>query len=264
VSGPLPDGWGATTARDDSLTRTYIEAFGDFIEGLGQAVGHATARTDGFVARDSHQPSAWENSAVLLRPVVDQDDPLLDEVAAFFAPDEEHTPFLVMSATPLPSLAARGWSLMGHPPLMLRPAAPADVPSPHGLDIVAVRDADTLTAFEETMIAAFPVPEMHGRRSLETPIMNVDDYQMWVGLLDGVPVATAAAQVTSTIVHVEWISVLPSARGRGIGEAMTWKATLAAPERPAMLIASDLGQPIYERMGYLRLSRFTLWMGVRS
>jgi hypothetical protein len=31
-----------------------------------------------------------------------------------------------------------------------------------------------------------------------------------------------------------------------------------------MLIASDLGQPVYERMGYLRLSRFTLWVGKRG
>jgi len=31
-----------------------------------------------------------------------------------------------------------------------------------------------------------------------------------------------------------------------------------------MLIASDPGQPVYERMGYLRLSRFTLWVGARK
>jgi len=28
-----------------------------------------------------------------------------------------------------------------------------------------------------------------------------------------------------------------------------------------MLFASDLGRPTYERMGYLRLSRLTLWIG---
>jgi hypothetical protein len=38
---------------------------------------------------------------------------------------------------------------------------------------------------------------------------------------------------------------------------------MADPARPAMLIASDLGQPVYERMGYVRLTRFTLWVGSR-
>jgi hypothetical protein len=34
--------------------------------------------------------------------------------------------------------------------------------------------------------------------------------------------------------------------------------------KPAILIASDLGQPVYERMGYLQLSRLTLWIGRRD
>jgi hypothetical protein len=62
---------------------------------------------------------------------------------------------------------------------------------------------------------------------------------------------------------VEWISTRPEARGRGIGAAVTWAATLADPALPAMLIASDAGQPVYERMGYLRVTRFTLWFRAR-
>lgn len=53
-------------------------------------------------------------------------------------------------------------------------------------------------------------------------------------------------------------------RGRGYGETMTWHATLADAEAPSMLIASDLGRPTYERMGYLTLARFTPWAGARA
>jgi hypothetical protein len=260
----LPDGWGPTTPRDDTLTRAYVEAFGDMIEKFGTAIGLPTMRTEAFVAYDSHVPNLWQNIAVLLHPVVDPKDPVLDELRAFFAPDEEQTAFLLMSATHTPNLAARGWTPLGHPPLMMRPPAPATPPAPDGLEIVEVRDAETLTTFNETMIAAFPVPEMQGRRGYERPIVDVDGYRMWLGRLDGEPVGTSAAHVTDTFVDVEWISVMPNARGRHVGEAMTWKATLARPEVPAMLIASDLGQPVYERMGYLRLSRFTLWAGARG
>ena len=59
---------------------------------------------------------------------------------------------------------------------------------------------------------------------------------------------------------VEIVATLESARGRGIGAAVTWAATLADPSLPALLVASDLGRPVYTRMGYLTLSRATVWL----
>ena len=53
--------------------------------------------------------------------------------------------------------------------------------------------------------------------------------------------------------------MLRAHRGSGIGEAMTWAATLADPTAPAMFMASDAGQPIYLRMGYVSVLRMTLW-----
>ena len=41
---------------------------------------------------------------------------------------------------------------------------------------------------------------------------------------------------------------------------MTWAATLADPERPAVLVASDDGRPTYERMGYVAVARWTAWL----
>ena len=58
---------------------------------------------------------------------------------------------------------------------------------------------------------------------------------------------------------VECISTVSSARGRGYGEALTWAATLVDPTLPAVLFASDLGRPVYERMGFLPVSRWTFW-----
>jgi hypothetical protein len=260
----LPDGWGPDSPVDDTLARAYAESWATLTEDLGKAGGHATKRTPDFVAYDSHQPFPFVNPSVLLRPVLDAADPLLDEVSEFFAPDDDNTPFLVLSATPLPSLAERGWHLMGHPPLMLRPAGPADVPAPEGLEIVEVRDADALAEFDRTMIDAYPVPAMQGRTQFSAGVLDAPGWRMWLGYVDGTPVATAAAHVMDAFVDVEWISTRADYRGRRIGEAMTWQATLAAPDRPAMLFASDDGQPVYERMGYLRLSRLTLWIGTRG
>ena len=41
---------------------------------------------------------------------------------------------------------------------------------------------------------------------------------------------------------------------------VTQAAALADPTVPAVLIASDLGRPVYERLGFLPVSRWTLWM----
>ncbi len=260
----LPDGWGGDTPVDDTLVRAYAEAYADLAEALGTAMDAPTVRTEEFVAFDTHQPFPFVNVAVLLRPVFEVTDPLLDDVAAFFAPDDEQTPFLVWSATPLPDLRTRSWALMGHPPLMLRPAGPADVPAPEGLELVEVRDADTLATFDATLIEAYPVPEMTGRRQFGPGVLDAPGWRLWLAMLDGKPVGTAAAHVTDAFVDVEWISLRPEARGRRIGEALTWIATLAETDRPAMLFASDLGQPTYQRMGYASLSRLTLWVGTRS
>jgi hypothetical protein len=58
---------------------------------------------------------------------------------------------------------------------------------------------------------------------------------------------------------VEWVSTRSQHRRWGIGQALTWAATLAAPELPAVLIASDDGQGVYESMGFVRLLRLIMW-----
>ena len=64
-------------------------------------------------------------------------------------------------------------------------------------------------------------------------------------------------------IDVEFISTRESARGRGIGRALTATATVAEPTLPSMLISSDPGRNVYERLGYLPLLRFSLWAGHR-
>ena len=57
-------------------------------------------------------------------------------------------------------------------------------------------------------------------------------------ILDGLAFAMAAHSAGG-VTLVEYIASLPAARGRGAGAAVTWAATLADPDRPAVLIASD-------------------------
>ena len=99
------------------------------------------------------------------------------------------------------------------------------------------------------MTAAYPIPEMMGRRQFAPDVLDADGWHMWLGMVGDEPVGTAAAHVTDTFVDVEWISLHEGYRGRRIGEALTWTATLVQPELPAMLFASDLGQLTYRADG---------------
>jgi GNAT superfamily N-acetyltransferase len=74
------------------------------------------------------------------------------------------------------------------------------------------------------------------------------------------PLATATAYAAHGVTLVENVAVLPEARGKGAGAAVTWAATMSDQSQPAVLIASDDGQPVYQRLGYLRLERWTVWL----
>ena len=92
----------------------------------------------------------------------------------------------------------------------------------------------------------------------DTRILD-SDIRLWVGYEGDRAVGTAGVIVAHGVNDVEWISVYDDCRGKGYGAALTWAATLADPSLPAVLIASDPGQPVYERMGYLRLTRMSVW-----
>ena len=182
--------------------------------------------------RRRHQPFPFVNVAVLLRPVLDADDPVLDEIAEFYAPDDEGTPFLVWSATPTPSFADRGLGARwGTRRSCCARAGPADVPEPDGLEIVEVHDADDARRFDRDDDRGVPGAG-DGRAPSRSATACSTRRVGTCGSASSTdePVGTAAAHVTDSFVDVEWISTAPEYRGRRIGEALTWAATLAAPD----------------------------------
>jgi hypothetical protein len=65
------------------------------------------------------------------------------------------------------------------------------------------------------------------------------------------------------VLRVHAVATAADARVRGYGEALSWAATLFRPDLPATLQASDMGLPIYRRMGYEVFGDFTVWEGPR-
>ena len=252
----LTHGWEPDLAADDSVLRSFVLSIAARGEAMARAVDGRDRRWDDLAVADPASPVLFDNSAVLLQPpcYTDIDDAM--ERALAFYPQERH--FVLLSAWPTPDLRAFGFELMGHPPFMLRPAGGSAPSLPTGLTIRRVDDRDTLDDFVATLAEAYPMPEARGT-ALADPSVVGGAITMFVGYLEGRPVATAGTHVSHGVNDVEWVSTLPTCRGRGIGAALTWSATLVDPSLPAVLIASDDGQPVYEAMGYVRVQRLTMW-----
>ena len=252
----LTHGWEPDLDDGDSLLRRYVMATADRAALIATAAGGRVERTESVALADPDSAVFFDNAAVLLQPpgYVDLRS-ALEHVLAFYPP-ERH--FVLMSAWPTEDLSPSGLELMGHPPLMFRPAGGAAPPLPAGLSIREVDDGASLAEFIATLVDAYPMPGGE-RTPIADPSILGGPLRFFTGYVDGVAVATSGARIGPGIVDVEWVSTREAHRRRGFGAAVTWAATLAEPSLPAVLIASDDGQPVYEAMGYVRLLRLTLW-----
>jgi hypothetical protein len=246
----LTTGWERDVPAADSLLRAYVLASAGRAGYMASCAGGREQRWDDLAVADPRSPVLWDNAAVLLQPpqYVDMDD-VLDRLTGFYPP-ERH--FVLMSAWPAGDLRGTGLELM------FRPAGGSGPPVPDGLEIVRVSGQRTLDDFVRTVVEAYPMPGAEGTVLSDLALLD-GPIALFVGYLDGEPVATSGSYTEHGIVDVEWVSARPECRGRGVGGALAWAATAVSPADPAMLIASDEGQPVYQRIGYLRLQRLTMW-----
>lgn len=262
----LEDGCRPGTPDGDNLVLAYARAEAAAFASLTTAKGGRVLDDDetGLHLRDMGVETPFGNVALITRPVVDADTPdVIDRLRSFYA-GGSGGPYLVLSPWRTTDWAQYGMTRVGHPPLMFRPTSPVATLA-DGLAIVDVDNADRLADFERTLIEAYPTPEMQPwvRGAMFDPAVLDTDWRLFVGYQGDRPVGTAAAFVSPVLNLVELVSVRDELRGRGYGAALTAAASVAAPDRPAMLIASDHGRSIYDQLGYLALQRHTLWLGHR-
>jgi GNAT superfamily N-acetyltransferase len=79
---------------------------------------------------------------------------------------------------------------------------------------------------------------------------------------DGEPVASVMVVDHEGNADVELVAVIPRARGRGLSRKLLAHALADAAERgceTTTLIASTMGRPVYERLGYAPLGQLHMW-----
>jgi len=253
----LRAGWEPETPVEDTAIRRFLANWVAASAAPVTAMGGQVRTSDGFAASNLGRPAGFFNGTTLLAPLGDHTvDPTMAAINDLYA---ESSPgeVLLFSAWPTPDLREHGWQLEGHPPLMLRPAGPAN-PRPSELDITEVRDAAGLRAFEHVMVYGYPLDGIDVG-FIDEAVLADNRMHYWVGWQDDQPVAAVGSFVDSGVNDITLLATLPEHRGHGHGEALMWLATLREPKLPAMLLSSDPGRPLYERMGYIPLLRFTVW-----
>ncbi len=139
---------------------------------------------------------------------------------------------------------------------------------PKNFVIERVSNLTQLEQFKQAFVAGMEIPEWAGQAWVDATLalgIGQTPWKMYVGLLDGEPVASNMLFNGAGVASVFGVATVPGARGRGIGAAITllpYQDALAMGYRYGVLFATELGTPVYRRIGFqdspVRISRY-LW-----
>jgi GNAT superfamily N-acetyltransferase len=161
---------------------------------------------------------------------------------------------------------AEGLWAFGTSPEMVCRRRLADVDLPEGIELRrATAEAEIADALNINgpAYASLGMPEHVIDEAIDRLDRVLDPHVATVVAYDGdQPVATAQAMLSHGIAGVFWVGTSEAARGKGLGEAVCrWVTNWAFDQGAAAqsLEASTMGEPIYARMGYEELYRYTSW-----
>ena len=233
-----------------AVDRSFIAMF----RALGEGIEGALVRTIGCVpVAATMLPLAFFNAAFVPEPLPDGGRDLEAAVTVLRALGVPFTVHLRSDLDPATRTAAGrlGLAWTGTlPGMAMRPRAAPDAPP--GLTIRRAVDEAQLADHRAVAAAAFGMPPDLVARLMPPALLGNPAVRVYVGLEEGLPVASSLAFRTDEIVGIYNVATIDACRGRGYGTAMTWAAIAdAAPGiEVAILQASRAGRPIYERMGF--------------
>jgi hypothetical protein len=255
---PPTTGWEPDAPIEDTFLRRYVFSHDAWFASVANAAGGRTARQPSWSGADIGRPAGFFNSATLLQPLPGTAaDATLDAIEAWF----DTRAFFVWSAWPTPDLTARGWQLVGHPPLLLRPPG-GRLPKPDPrLRVERVVDAGGLRDWERVIAYGFPLEDLQGRSRMLVGKQLLDDPRVgiWVGYDDDQPVTTGSLFTDAGVAQFALAATLPAARRRGYWFTMMGARLQAAGDAPAAALFSDSSRPGAEALGFMPIVRFTCW-----
>ena len=228
--------------------------------------GSDVVRTGGVLSILTGMPFDWFNQVLVEEDSATPDD-LLAGVAlarARLGPfvvrlrggvDDRFIPLLRDAGLRSPGEATITPGMVAHPidrELLARQAAPE-------FEIRRITDAAGLDVHRSVVTAGFASHPSVAAGTTCRELLDLPGCVLYVGCLDGVPVASGMGWRTGSTIGVYAISTVASARRQGFGASMTAHVVLdglAAGCDAAALQASAMGRPIYERLGFRTVVRY--------
>jgi GNAT superfamily N-acetyltransferase len=222
----------------------------------------------------SSWPGPYHNGAIRLDRSLAPDE-VLSRAAAFFAPRPGYCVWIAAHAdADLEQTALEAGyasvSEVGAPRLAIEHRLdPAVVPAGVRLDEVADDEArlDYLAVTVDAFADSF-LPRDAAQAQLGTlRAVCAPDVRAVVARIDGRPVAGAMVVATGSVAGIQLVGTVPGARGRGLGELCTRWAVGAGFDlgaRAVVLEASEAGEPLYLRLGFVEVSRYRWCFGPPS
>jgi GNAT superfamily N-acetyltransferase len=143
---------------------------------------------------------------------------------------------------------------------------PEEMPEPKNFVVERVRDEAGLAAWVETLGSGFgegPVEaKWVGEMYLRLGLNDRGPWRHYLGLWAGEPVATATSFIGAGVVGIYFVFTVESARRKGIGARITHAALREAWDlgyKVGVLGSSELGYPVYRRLGFEEYCRIALY-----
>ena len=111
-------------------------------------------------------------------------------------------------------------------------------------------------------VDGFPYRELQPYRPgvlLGERVLADERLRLWVGYEQDEPVCVGSLFVEAGVAAFSLGVTLPSARRRGYWAAMAGVRLVEAPGLPCVGVFSDMSRPSAEALGFLPITRFTLW-----
>ncbi|MFC8452183.1 GNAT family N-acetyltransferase [Kitasatospora sp. NPDC057223] len=131
------------------------------------------------------------------------------------------------------------------------------------LTVCGASDADLLAAVERTVVEGFPVaarqPWTRGGM-LPADLLHEPGVRGWLARAAGEDAGACLTYDDGAAVGVYWVTTIPRHRSKGVARALLGAALAAHPDRPATLVATLLGEPLYRKLGFVEQG-VTRWWG---
>ena len=134
------------------------------------------------------------------------------------------------------------------------------------LDIQRVTDAAGIDAHRLTATVGFGADPALAQGNVCADLLDQPDCVVYVGYADSDPVVSGLGWRTGRTIGVYSIATIPSARRRGYAAAMTARVVadgvLAGCDTAALQV-SEMGRPIYERLGFRTVITYDAFVRAR-